>query len=595
MSKDTNEVYIHTLADEIKGLKNQLKTLEERLSRLESSAPSFHVDHNRIITPQENDYSSIPDLDSDQLFSWVGKSSLLSRIATTSFILVFALILRTLTDNNIISTKPGSLIGMLYAALLIGWGIRSMMKKSRLATVFPVCGVLLMYSVAFETYIRFNVISSFMFYMILIVLLITVSLVSINFKHSGLSGLATLGTCLVASAIDFPRPFFTPLIFLLLTGNILAYISAKRLERGEWIRFLVFLLTMTVWLLWTFRLKVPLSQNISAEPYLAQSRFLPVLVTFFVTYVAMSAHTFFLRKRSCCFDAVLPTFNVLWAFLMAYTVLTEGLGSITWFSYCSLVMVLILFSLGYYSFRLKPPNSLGTTAFTVAGSTLLLLASPTAAGGVLPALILCSLTAYCMARLSKNLDTGGVRFTSYLLQATSCLIALLSGAFLTDTPQPVMAIITAGIITILGISQYIWIRNNPHQYQVGFFTVVDKADYTGIILLVSGLISGFSMLHLIGSQTVSAMSENPANNLMGIQSLLINFGAISLLIIALIKQKKEILTTAIILIIIGAGKVFLYDLLKSQGIPLVLSVLSFGGVAAVGSVTMKRWSSPDTS
>jgi hypothetical protein len=48
---------------------------------------------------------------------------LLRRIATVCFLLVIALILRTITDNQIINTRIGSILGMTYAAvlLLLGW------------------------------------------------------------------------------------------------------------------------------------------------------------------------------------------------------------------------------------------------------------------------------------------------------------------------------------------------------------------------------------------------------------------------------------------------------------------------------------------
>lgn len=63
----------------------------------------------------------------------------------------------------------------------------------------------------------------------------------------------------------------------------------------------------------------------------------------------------------------------------------------------------------------------------------------------------------------------------------------------------------------------------------------------------------------------------------------------ALMLIALPKKNKEVMGMAIIVVIIGAMKVFGYDLFESHGVPLVMSVFSFGALAAVGSIIIKRW------
>jgi hypothetical protein len=49
------------------------------------------------------------------------------------------------------------------------------------------------------------------------------------------------------------------------------------------------------------------------------------------------------------------------------------------------------------------------------------------------------------------------------------------------------------------------------------------------------------------------------------------------------------LTLAVVLATAGAVKVFGYDFWFTHGLPLVLSVLSFGLAAAVGSLVWKQW------
>jgi len=150
--------------------------------------------------------------------------------------------------------------------------------------------------------------------------------------------------------------------------------------------------------------------------------------------------------------------------------------------------------------------------------------------------------------------------------------------------------IIAGIIAGLSGIQFKWCRKEAIITKKGFFGRVDRADRSALILLVTSLVCAYCMLQLLSFLAINTFSANPANALTGVQSILINAGAISLLLLAMPGRNKEILTTAVFIIIIGAFKVFGYDLFKSNGIPLVLSVLSFGGVAAVGSVVLSRWS-----
>jgi len=46
---------------------------------------------------------------------------------------------------------------------------------------------------------------------------------------------------------------------------------------------------------------------------------------------------------------------------------------------------------------------------------------------------------------------------------------------------------------------------------------------------------------------------------------------------------------SIIVVLVGAFKVFIFDMFKGEGMPLVLSVFSFGVVAVASSMTLKKW------
>ncbi len=593
MTNDPLDKRVNNLEQEIDQLKNQLRKLTIRLDSVES-LPTHHASPEKLPTLQSQKelQSTIPDIDSDKLWSWVGKSSLLPRIATVCFIMVFALILRTLADNNTIGVQLGFYFGIGYASLLIGWGTWLLSRKNRVASVFPVCGVLLIYSIALESHFRFASVSSLSVYTILFVLLVTTSLVGIYFQHIKFNTLSILGTCIVASIIDFPKPYFTPLIFLLLTGNILAYFSAKKLDKGEWNRLAVFLLTVMVWLLWTFRLRVPITKGMTSALYLSQNWFFPAIIIFSLIFIAMSAHVA-LKRKSTLLDLILPTLNILWAFPMALVIIKASESSPVLFGYSSIFIAAIHVAIAAYLYRKKLNENSAICGFTLAGLLLFMAATPLAFGNNLPALLLWSIIAFILAKISKTTAIGGLRLISYLIQVLTCLSGLMFGEFLTTSPQPIMAMIVAGIIAGLSGSQFLWCRKEKLMTENGFFGNFDKSDRSALALLFTSLISGYLMLHLLASLILGTFSSDPINTIKGVQSILINFGAISLLLLAMPKRNKELLTTAVLIIIIGAFKVFAYDLFKSNGIPLVLSVLSFGGVAAIGSVIMNRWSKTD--
>jgi hypothetical protein len=76
----------------------------------------------------------------------------------------------------------------------------------------------------------------------------------------------------------------------------------------------------------------------------------------------------------------------------------------------------------------------------------------------------------------------------------------------------------------------------------------------------------------------------------GSQSVLINASAAGLLLFSLYKRNIELRNVAIVITVIGAGKVFLLDLVQLKGVPLLFSVFSFGLVAALASFILGRWS-----
>jgi hypothetical protein len=206
-----------------------------------------------------------------------------------------------------------------------------------------------------------------------------------------------------------------------------------------------------------------------------------------------------------------------------------------------------------------------------------------------------SASALGLALLSAYLHNEGVRITSYFLQITTCVVAIASGTVLVPSETPFAAGIAAISLCLFSLVQYVWSRSHPPvQTRSFFFSKVDKHNYSAVALLVTGLLGGYFFFQFFLHQGLSSMTSDFASQFISGQSLIINIGALFLLYLALIGRNKELVLVASIVALIGAGKVFVFDMFGIKGVPLVLSVFSTGVVAAFGSVVMGRWQKKET-
>ncbi|MDH4316761.1 MAG: hypothetical protein OEV64_00060 [Desulfobulbaceae bacterium] len=589
MSHEAFEKRLAGITEEITLLQAQVSSLNDRFSRIESFQQKLAAT-NTEESLDVDQYSSIPDIDSSEILDKVAKTSLLPRIAAVCFILVFALILRTLTDNNIINTRAGSLIGVFYAAGLIIWGVRLLKKGSKLAAVFKTSGVFLLYMILLETHTRFESFSSFFVYTCLASVLLSVSWVSIKNKLSGFNTLGIFGTALAASLIDFPQPHFGQLHLLLLTANILAFISAKIIGKGEWNRLLVFGLTICMSILWTLRLQAELNLNEVVPAFASLNWYIPITLLFITSFTLMPIILVIRKTTFSILDLLLPFLSATWLFsllnagleALSFSPLITGVSAAAW----------ALFYAAFSGSRIcKTDRDVpALSAMVIAAFFLLVAALPNITGDILPALIIWSFLGLGLSMAAQKYELNGLRFFSYLFQSIVCIIGIVSGKFIAATTTPVISGATAGLLMTVSGYQFNMFRRNPPSSH-GFFKHVDRSDNSCILLLVTALISCFMMLQITGYQILLAISSTADKDLPGIQSLLLNIGAMAIFLHARKTRKKEFLAIAVFLAIVNGFKVFLYDMFNTGSGPLVLSVLSFGGVAAVASLVLSKWSS----
>jgi hypothetical protein len=248
------------------------------------------------------------------------------------------------------------------------------------------------------------------------------------------------------------------------------------------------------------------------------------------------------------------------------------------------------FILGWWLARKDQEGATGSNAFVFAGVSLLVFGLAAAVNDIVWVLPMWSVLAFVLAMLSFRWHSGGVRVTSYLLQLVTCGFAAFSGVFSSQSSLPYVGILAAATMAAVSLLQYRWSRQHaPNAVNSAFFSWLDKKDASAVVLLGAGLVSGY----YFAQQGLYAILRHTMTDygavLQSGQSVFINLGAVLLMLIALRLRSVEIVAVAGLVALLGAVKVFIVDLFGIKGVALVISVFSFGIVAAVASVVMGKW------
>jgi hypothetical protein len=586
MTDDHSSLEIH-----VEQIALQVAALTRKVDALSAKVDLYRHGVRPIMTGSAPGDDEFPD-PSEALLSWVGRSSLLQRLSTLCFLLVVALVLRTITDNGMINLQLGSLIGMSYAAALMFLGWRRYRKSNPLAPIFITCGTVLMFTIVVEAHARFEALPSVPAYILLMLTGLITAVISYIHRAPAPVAIGNLGMCLAGAAIDYPSPFFPYLGIVLLTANLLGYFTA-RTQKYSWLRWVLLLVTLFMINLWGIKLGMILLGGEEPPRILAPAWFLPLLTLFTGTYM-ITAFFGILRSRPgkiSKFELALPTINAAWVFTLARYVVSATSGSNMILGAIGVVVGAGHLTAAMWLAGRDSKGARGANAFVFAGAVLLALALPVFLGGIYLSLPVVSAVAFWAALMSDKWRSGSVRLTSYLLQIyTSATLALILFGWGTTPSFPVSAV-SAGGIAGLGLMQYRWCRSRKPPDESAFFQKFDKGDFSAVTIILAALLSAFLMLRVIAHQ-VLAMILIPAelnNALQCSQSVIINLSAILLMFFALTHRSREVRNVAILVTLIGAVNVFLYDLFRAHGMPLVISVLSFGLATAVESVILGRW------
>jgi len=580
----------------IEQLSSELQTLSARVTQLEGmladTSRKTPVTPAAPVAPAWREYpGEEPEDVSEEILNWAGKAHLLTRLSTLCFLLVLALVLRTVTDSNLINTLIGSMLGMGYAAALMlvgGWYYH---KKSPLAPIFAASGAVLMCTIVVETHSRFASLPLVPAYLTLIATGGGMAWVSYRYQRFLPISLGTLGMCLAGAAIDYPHPYFPYLALVLFAANILGFFAAQ-LKSCSWLRWIVLIVTMTMLQLWGVRLGMAYLSHQAPPAELASTWFLPAVALFAALYLALALAGILQKTEAKIsrFNFALPSLNAAWAFSLAAYVLHASGGSKQLLGLLGTALASGHLGITIWLAGRKQMAARGTTSFACAGAILAALSLPFAVGNFVFSLPMLSVVAFFMALLSRKWQNGGIRATSYLTQlyATVALVVLLN----TDkaAAADLVTVLPAGLLAIVTLYQFQWCREWPPP-SPSVFTRLDLGDKSAVALLLCSLTSGFFTVRvaILQALTLYAPPAEVANAFGCSQSILINASAALLMIFAFFRQNKEVRNVAILVTLIGAVKVFLYDLLGAHGMPLVASVFTFGLAAAIESVALGRW------
>ncbi|TLM67660.1 MAG: hypothetical protein FDZ69_03975 [Deltaproteobacteria bacterium] len=576
----------------------QNETLEQRVARLERQVAELGAALAALRAgpaPARDEACpprplvSGPAGTSEELLSWVDRAYLLPRLATTSFILVVALALRTLADSGTVDLQFGTLLGMAYAFALIAYAWLAYGRNSPQAPVFTLWGTVVMCAVVVETHRVFQALPTVIAYLLLATTGWASVLMSRRFRVALPVFAGTIGMSFGAFAINYPSPVFPLLTVIMILANAFAA-YASGLLRASWLRWLLFALTLFMVQIWVLKLGIYLAR-ISAEALdFSMQGFLPALWGLALAFAAIALAGVLgrIQEKVSKFDILLPVLNVLWVVAAASHVLGHNLVEPWVFGLPAVLLGGGHLGVAWWLTRRGGAAAHGTTSFALAGGLLIALALPYAVGHALPASTATAALAVGLALAAHRTGAGGVRVVSYLLQfyASCALVVLLRT---TETTAPSLGgALASGLLAVIGAYHYAWARNHPPAPGGPLTDRFNRGDRWAALLLIAALLSGFFTLRMGLYQGLHELQMATPRAFAAGQSLLINLAAAVLLVVGLRQRSKELRNVGVLITLVAAGKV-LVDVFSFKGVPLLVSIFSFGVVAAIASYVLGRW------
>lgn len=577
---------LSVISEQVRILESRVDGLSEKISHLEGNAGSV-IDH-----AQEETGEPLVIMESSEgLGEWISRGALLQKMATVCFILVFALLLRTVTDYGYINVMAGSFLGLTYVSVLAIIGCVFYVSGKQMANVFSISGFILLFTIVFEGYGRFDTIPTGIAYAILLVALLTSAIVGIKYRVAKLLSVSLIGVTVSSLIIGFPRINFPLSALLIFIVNCVAIIVSMRQVSSK-LKWPITMLTLLFWSLWAFKAYMPINRGGIVPEYVRLDWLLPLLLCFVALYFMVYVRRYFSEVKLSVYDALIPSVNMLLLFLAGGVVIKDYWHQPWLFGFLVLAMGVVHFAIGWRLSINGRDRFVGVGGAFVAGSIALALGVPVVVGNIAWAISAWSLLAYGLAILSGRCNSGVIRGMSYLYQIFALWTGLALGVFeVGNAAAPQAPLMAAVSLALFGLMQFKWCRQNPPP-EGSLFARLDGRDYSALTLLLVCLGGLYLLSNMVIGIIASMALADPANTIKCGRSIIINVAATALLFAGGRRHDLQLVWVAVFLALVGCMKVFLVDLFGTSGIPLVLSVLSFGVVAMTGSIVMGKWSKP---
>ena len=576
------------LEQRVTALEQQVSSLKETVESLQTViTTSTAVPSTSKATTKKLPKSS----DSEEILSWVDKSAILPRVATTSFILAISLALRTAADSGALDLQLGSFIGMLFALGLLVYSWFAYSKNSIHAPVYILWGTIVMCAVVVEAHRVFSTIPAELAYFAMAVTGGIATIISRRFRVALPVFAGTLGMSFGAFALDYPSPVFPYLAVIMIIANIFAA-YASHILRASWLRWLLLALTIFMVQIWDMKLSIYLGRLAIENLEFSIRGFLPSVGLLCTTFsvIALLGVRGIIQDKVAKFDLSLPIINACWLYLVGQYALDKNLIEPLAFGWLALVGAFAHLGVAWWLAHREEGGSAGTTTFALAGGLIFAFAAPMALGHALIATTLVAIMAVSMIIISGRINNPGLRIASYLLQLYSCTALVFILRTTEGTHPSLIGAASSGLLAAIAFYHYSWARQHPPSSDQPIYAGFNKNDRGASILLIAALFSAFFTLRVGLYQVLDLLHSATPRIFAGSQSVLINASAAGLLLLSLYKLNKELRNVAIVITVIGAAKVFLLDMVQLKGVPLLFSVFSFGLVAALASFILGRWS-----
>ncbi|MGD9019525.1 MAG: hypothetical protein PVF84_04700, partial [Desulfuromonadales bacterium] len=509
-----------SLEKRVADLESQVAVLSETVNQLQAAGRDFPAVSDKPEKKKLTRKLSAEGGASEEILSWVDKSYILSRVATTSFIVAIAVALRTASDSGAIDLQIGSFIGMLYAMGLLMYGWFAYKERSIQAPVYTLWGTLIMCSVVVEAHRVFATVPTEVAYLAMALTGLVGTIIS-RMHHVALPVfVGTLGMSFGSFALDYPSPVFPYLVIIMGLANIFAT-YATRLLRASWLRWLLLVLTLFMIQIWDLKLNIYLSKLAPENLEFSVRGLMPSIGFLGLVFagIALLGVLGKVQDRISKFDVVMPVINVCWIFLAAKYAINQGLTTATTFGWVALVAALAHLAVAWWLGHRVAGGNLGTTSFALAGGLLLAFSAPMAFGHAVIASALVALLAIGMAWFSLRRSNIGLRLSSYLLQFYACS-ALVYLLWSTDGTRPsVVGALSSGLLASIAFVHYFWSRRNPPAAGETLLHKLNKNDRGAGMLLIAALFGGFFTMRVGLYQTLDYLHAATRSNFDGAQSV----------------------------------------------------------------------------